>query len=106
MEQINNIFPLIILDYYPLRIDMNENKNSIFMCKNIQEIKLLLKLYHKEIGEIVRNVKINTENETITFQVADTYFNDNTVIEESDWYNREKNFETLKTFNNDSITTI
>ena len=54
----NNIYPLIIMDYYPLRIDMNEDKNSVFMCRNAQDVEILLTQYHKEFGEVIRNIKI------------------------------------------------
>jgi len=95
MEKETSIYPLIIMDYYPLRIDMNENKNSIFMCNNIQEVEKIITAYHKEMGNLVRNITVTPNKKEFNFQTADMYYKE---IEESDWDNETINFETLKIF--------
>lgn len=90
------IYPLIIMDFYPLRIDIGKDENAVYMCRNEKEVEKVITAYHKEMNDIVRNIQINPSKERITFQVATNY--KGYTVEESDWYNKDISFEILKTF--------
>ena len=81
------LFPCILTEYYPIRLTKDF---KIFICNSFEDIKTVLKLYRKDFGDVIRNVRI--EKDIIYYDYTEEWYIN---PEENDWMHGTANIEKL-----------